>query len=223
MREDHDWKGFCELIRASDEITAGKPRSAAALGMMFKVLENYSLEDISRAVSAHVRACKFAVMPADIVRQIDGSPEEKAAVAWREFLRALDRYGYYDSVQFPDPAFHYAIIQLGGWERIGLDWHSLTPRETEFRGKEFRQLYETGMRVASWTSEPGKTRVPRYLRGFYENDNSGKGYVQHIPAIINVMNGEKTRQQALQEPHSDGSNVIGLFQLFDGLRVEEES
>jgi hypothetical protein len=198
--KDLDWKKFCGLIRAADEVTAGKPRSEAALGLMFKALERHDFAAVARAVAMHVDASRFAVTPADITRLIEGSPEERSQAAWRLFLRAVDRHGFYDSVRFPDPAYHYAVMQLGGWERVCEEFHGLTDKELQFRAKDWRQLYETGERVASWDGEQGKAEVPKYLEGFFERGNLEGGHSGHLPDVLDAETGEKLSREALMQP-----------------------
>jgi hypothetical protein len=189
MTKDRDWKAFCMLIKAADEVTVGKARSGAALTLMFRAMEEFEFAQIEAAIEEHIRHNKFAPTPADITRLISGSPEDKSAVAWRFFLRALEQHGFYDSVRFPDPAYHYAIIQLGGWERIGAEYHELTDKELQFREKGWRQLYEIGLRVAAWDEIPGKYHVPEYLAGFYERDNVSKGLENFIPPVVELESG----------------------------------
>jgi hypothetical protein len=195
--KNRDWKVFCNLIHAADEVTVGKPRSEAALALMFEALKGHTLDEIKDAVSKHISVTKFAITPADITRLISGSPEEKSAVAWQTFLRAFDRYSFYDSVRFPDPAYHYAIQQLGGWERLCEDLQGLSDRELQFRAKDWRQLYEIGLRRASWGGEPGKIAVPQYLWGFFERDNREKHLEKFIPEVIDIETGEKVNRFAL--------------------------
>ena len=208
MTESQDWQAFCDIIRASDEVTAGRTRNVLALGMMFRVLERYSLADIARAVDEHIRRNKFAVTPADIIQTLEGDSADRAAVAWTSFLRALDRYGYYDSVRFPEPAYHYVVQQLGGWERLSHEWHDLTERDLQFRRSEWCRLYEVGLRVASWNGDPGKVAVPRYLCGYYERDNREGGYLDFIPEVVEVATGNRIDRNALESPVPD--NIIAL-------------
>lgn len=190
MDKKQDWGRFCNLIRAADEITVGKPRSEAALSLMFEALGRHSFGAVKGAVSRHVETCKFAVTPADIARQIEGAPEERSLAAWRCFLRAVERHGYYDSVRFPGPAYHYAIGQLGGWERLCEELHGLTDREVQFRAKDWRQLYETGLRVASWDGGDGKVKVPGHLPGSFERDCLEKRLPGFVPAPVDAETGE---------------------------------
>ena len=213
MDKTRDWDAFCKLIKASDEVTAGKPRSREALALMFTGLSAYTLDQVREAVSEHIKASPFAVKPADIVRHLEGSAEERAALAWRTFILALDRYAYYDSVRFPHPAYHYVIRQYGGWQAMSMEWHELTSRELEFRAPEWKRLFEVGMRVASWCDELGKVRVPTYLAGYYETHNRSIGG-KHIPNVLEVATGRRIKCASLDSGRP--ANIIPLPNLKTG-------
>ena len=197
MDKQRDWKAFCGLIKAADEMTTGKSRSAAALSLMFDVLARYGLEEVKDAVRACIEKNKFLVTPADIVRHIDGDPHEKSAAAWRLFLRAFERYCYFDSVRFPEPAFHYVIEQYGGWVKLCEEWRYLTSKELEFREKDWRTLFEVGSRVASWDERPGKIKVFPYQVGFFEINNRAGGYDAFIPDVYDVSTGTMIPRETL--------------------------
>ena len=194
---DNDWKEFAALVVASDEMLGLKSRSVTSIRLMFQVLGGYRLDDVRRAVEAHIRKSPYYVKPADIISFLDGTANERSGVAWRTFLRAVYERGHTDSVRFPDPAFHYAIEQLGGWMHVCAVYSELEERELHFRAKEWRQLYEVGERVASWIYEPGKMRVQPYFVGFFEADNRAKGYISFIPPVIEVSTGRHVCQEEL--------------------------
>ena len=210
MDKTKDWDAFCMLIKASDEVTAGKARSREALALMFTGLSAYTLDQVRDAVSEHIKASPFAVKPADIVRHLEGSAEERAALAWRTFIIALDRYAYYDSVRFPHPAYHYVVQQYGGWRAMSLEWHDFTTRDLEFRAAEWKRLFEVGMRKASWDDEADKVKVPAYLVGHYEHHNRSIGG-KTIPAVIEIATGERISQSVLEI-----GNVGNIVQLSRG-------
>lgn len=213
MDKGADWKSFCELIRAADEVTAGKARTREGLTLMFEALKLYSLAQVSEAISGHIKKSPYAVKPADVIRYLDGSPEELASLAWREFINALDRYAYYDSVRFPHPAYHYAVQQYGGWQSISREWHDLTSKELEFRAPEFKRLFEVGLRKASWDGDSGTVRVPAYLVGYYESHNRSIGG-KNIPDVIEIATGERISRKALTGGEEE--NIIQLPQFKTG-------
>ncbi|GHV53287.1 hypothetical protein FACS1894216_11010 [Synergistales bacterium] len=117
MRES-DWRDFCSLIHLADDAAKNTKRDEKTVAFMFEVLMPYEFKGIRRAVIEYIREDKFAVAPSDIIRRIDGTPAEQSLAAWRLFLYTLERYGYYDSVRFPSPAYHFVIKCLGGWGQV---------------------------------------------------------------------------------------------------------
>jgi hypothetical protein len=61
---------------------------------------------------------RFAPKVADIVRLLEGTTEDKAALAWGKALDAAQRVGSYSDVVFDDPAIHAAIEDVGGWPKF---------------------------------------------------------------------------------------------------------
>lgn len=202
-----DWRAFCALIKASDEALSAKPRNETALAMMFSVLADYAIDDVRRAVEHHMRSSPYPVKPADVSSFLDGSPDERSAVAWETMLRAVERFGYYDSVRFPEPAYHFVIEQMGGWLRLCEEWNMLTDREIRFRRTEFCRLYELGLRKSSWVNEPGKVQVRGYLLGFHDVHNAANGYALESP-VFEVSTGKELSRQALESPAQD--NITAL-------------
>lgn len=209
-----DWKAFCALMSAAAESVCAKPKSEAGLMLIFNALKPFPLEVVQRAVSAHLVCSEGMFFPtaAHIVKQIRGTEEERAGVAWRTFLGAISNYDCYESVRFASPAYHYAIDMLGGWERVCREYHGLTDREIDFRGKEFMRLYAIGERVASWTRRDGKVSVPAYMAGAFERENSLRGYLDRVPAPIEVATGRRLDRAALSSGRpageEDGAAIV---------------
>lgn len=197
MIKERDWKRFVQSVAMIDQVTAGKPRTKEAFSTMFKLLEDYTFEDISRALEGHARTNKFLVQPADIISIIEGDIADKSLVAWRVFLKSMEHHGFYSSVRFPDPAYHYAIDLLGGWMRLCEEWHGMTDKEIEFRGKDWRKLYEIGVRKASWDGRDGTVKVPPYFKGFHEWNNRSGGFLEFVPKVVQIGTGEMIPQEML--------------------------
>lgn len=103
----------------------------------------------------------------------------------------------YESVRFPTPAYHFAIRELGGWERLVAMVNEMTDKELEFFGQKFAKLYSMGERCASWKAAPGREAVPPYFPGSFERENRTRGFLDHIPAPVDALTGRKLDRAAL--------------------------
>lgn len=198
MNKNDDWAAFCDCMTGAGMVT-GKQLPASAMALMFDLLAEYTIEQVQSGVAAHLKGPegKFFPTPSHIIQQIQGNSTERAYYAWRVLLKAIDKYGYYDSVRFPDPAYHYAISLLGGWMTVSEDLGGLSEKELTFRRPEFVSLYQRGERVATFGREQGKERVAAYLLGAYERDNTANGYTDHIPLVVEIATGRKVKQSEL--------------------------
>ena len=196
---DRDFKAFETLMRDAAECTRTAPLGQGGLIMAFRLLSDYSFEQVQAAVYAHFSSSegKFFPTPSHIIQQIEGTQTERSEYAWRLFLKALEKYGYYDSVRFPEPAYHYAITLLGGWTKVSSDFNQLSDRELSFRRAEFVQLFQRGERVASFEPAQGKETVKPYLMGYFESDNRANGYLEAIPPVVEIATGRRIRQSEL--------------------------
>ena len=179
MNKDVDWIPFCALMKATAETCATEPKSKNALGLTFAVLSKYSLEQVKAAVMRHfaTKDGKFYPTPSHIINLIEGDSEDRAELAWRLFLRAIQVNGYYNSVTFENPAIRYAIFHLGGWIKINEELNKLSEKELSFWGKDFKRLYTVGEREAN------DKNVPSYFQGAIEADNKFHGYDDFMPEI----------------------------------------
>ena len=117
------------------------------------------MAEIKRALEEHMGHSPYMPKPSDIREILEGSEDDRAALAWAEVLRAMGRWGYYDSVKFPDPAIHFAISQMGGWMHLCA---TLKDETIPFRGKDFAQYYAMGKRLGP------QARPVAYLVGKHE-------------------------------------------------------
>jgi hypothetical protein len=175
------------------------------MNALWEELEQYDLEVLRAAVMAHVRSEKFFPALGDIITRIEGTAEDRAKLAWRLVVRAIERLGHYDSVRFPSPAHHYAIEQMGGWRGLCA---RLTNDELPFREKDFVRFFEIGERVASWGREEGKVHVPEYCVGAFEVNNRAIGYA--LPAVIDARTGKPVEgiRASLPAPADESVTII---------------
>lgn len=147
--EKQDWQRFTKLMIMAAELTAGKPLSQDAMGMMFKILQRFEFDRIYTAVMNTVESSGFMPKVADIVKFLEGTPEERSSVAWAKVLKALSTHGTYKSVQFDDPHIHYAIQRMGGWILLGQS----DEEQMRFLTRDFDRYYtESIHRGLTWDS-----------------------------------------------------------------------
>jgi len=70
---DEDKKRFLEAFVNLAEMYGKERPSNQALKMMFAVLSDYTIEQIERAMMAHVKTSQFMPKPADLIKQIEGA------------------------------------------------------------------------------------------------------------------------------------------------------
>ena len=83
-----DLADFTKIWGPANE-TYGKEPSDAVVMMAFSLLEKYSLDEIKKALTAHMLSSKFAPKPADIVEQI-GNDWLSADEAWSIAIQTFD-------------------------------------------------------------------------------------------------------------------------------------
>lgn len=205
MTKDN-WNSFCGIMNAVSLVTANKEQSKEALLLMFNLLQKYELTDIQRAVYEHLKTKdgKYFPTPSHIIQLLEGNTDETYEVAWRLFLKAVRKYGGYETVKFPDPAFHYAIEQLGGWVKVNNDINELTEKEIAFYGKDFKMLYAVGKRNSNWES------VPVALAGAIEQENSFNGFMDYLPEVVEVETGKQLKRKELLLKEVSNSKLTQL-------------
>lgn len=124
-----------ELYRKLDMLTP------TTMTLWFNALEGYALPVISAALSQHARnpdTGMFIPLPADVVKLIEGGSEDVGLIAWGKVDRAVRSIGPWRTVIFDDPLIHYAIVQLGGWQKVC----AFTDEDWKFQRQPFVTLYK---------------------------------------------------------------------------------
>lgn len=99
----------------------GKDCSEFTLTVWWNALQSCDMEQVSRALQRHAtdpERGQFAPKVADIVRVLQGSTTDRAALAWGKVLEAISAVGAYSDVVFDDPAIHAVVEDLGGWPKV---------------------------------------------------------------------------------------------------------
>lgn len=138
--------------------------SDSMLDLSFGALLPYSIEDVRRGITAHIRnpdTGQFPPKPADIIKHISGNSQSAGGEAWAKVDRAIRCVGNYRTVVFDDPKIHAAIDRLGGWQKISMT----DEKEYPFLRNNFLKLYQ------GFTVQLPET-FPRKLIGTCEHENS---------------------------------------------------
>ena len=99
----------------------GQAPSQFALSVWWEACREFEYDAVQRALGRHAmdpERGQFAPKPADLVRQMRGTPTDRAAKAWSVVIASASRVGAYTDVVFDDPIIHAVIEDLGGWPAV---------------------------------------------------------------------------------------------------------
>lgn len=164
---EQDAMEFAACLKVAADVYGrpGLPVEAVKLYML--LLRDFSLAQVRYALQEHMKVSPFMPKPADLIKILRGSLEERTARAWAEVLEAVRKLGPYESVRFSSPATHYALMRMGGWESL---CERLTVDNENFKARDFAVYYALGEKAADWD------RVPAYFASLYERHNRLYGY-----------------------------------------------
>ncbi len=152
--------------------------STFALSVWWQACERYDFEQVSKALTGHAMDAErgqFAPKPADLVRQLEGTPTDRAMLAWGKVLDAVQRIGQYADVVFDDPAIHAVIEDLGGW-----------PKVCRVEMKDLSYLQHRFTEAHRAYTNKGEFQYPRRLMGDRSPDEmyEKRGLPAPKPAVI---------------------------------------
>lgn len=183
-----DRQRFAALMAQASE-TYAKPLTEGGLTLWWTLMRDHTIDDVERAMHAHMldpERGRFLPVPADLVRIIEGSGGDRAALAWTKVREAIRSIGPYRSVVFDDPVIHAVIEDMGGWIRMG----DMSTEEAPFRGKEFSDRYK------AYAMRRQAPQHPPMLCGEHDLANRVK-----FPGAVNppVLVGDVQRARAILE------------------------
>ncbi|MEJ5151222.1 DUF6475 domain-containing protein [Comamonas sp. MYb396] len=117
---DSELEGFRDLLT---DVMAyyGKDCSEFMLTVWWEALHTFEMAQVSSSLRRHATdpdRGRFAPRVADIIKVLQGTTTDRAALAWGKVLGAMSSIGAYTDVVFDDPAIHAAIEDLGGWPKV---------------------------------------------------------------------------------------------------------
>ena len=113
---ESDLKQFAKMMSVLGELYS-KPLSEILIEIYWRVLKNYSLQEIKADVYSyinHENEGSFMPKPADIIRHIHQQEKQKALDAWSKVENAIRQVGRYSSISFDDQLIHFVIKKMGG-------------------------------------------------------------------------------------------------------------
>lgn len=186
--DNSDKTGFGELLHGVMAYYK-QDLSPFTLSLWWQACAGYDLEQVSKALSAHVvdpETGRYPPKVADVVRQLSGTTTDRAEAAWSKAMRAISSVGPWRDVVFDDPVIHAVIDALGGWPKVC----STTLDDLSYLQHRFTTSYK-----ALSKDVPKYSRV---LRGLRSPDEiyAQKGLAPPKPAIVGDI--DKARQVYLQ-------------------------
>ena len=137
--DDSARPAFARALLAIGEVYS-KKISAQQAELYWAILKGYAIEDIEAGAHLHMSdpdGGQYMPKPADIIRQIGGSGDTQAMLAWSKVERATRVVGSYSSVAFDDWKIHAVIRDMGGWIKLC----ETKVDDLPFRAREFEKRY----------------------------------------------------------------------------------
>jgi hypothetical protein len=197
--EFNEFKGLLTDVMAY----YGKDVSKFVLDMWWMACEPFDLTQISQAMQR-----QFAPKVADLVRILQGTATDRAALAWGKTLEAMQTVGAYTDVVFDDPAIHAVVEDLGGWPKLcRCDLKELSYMQHRFT--ESHRAY-----VGRGTFD-----YPRRLMGARSSDDdfAARGLPPPKPALI----GDATRCALVYQAGTNGGKTAITFKSVEQLAHRE--
>jgi hypothetical protein len=174
----------------------------------FRILEQFSIEEVERGISKACTTLKFFPKPAEMIDCIAGGQvalEDKAQVEAARVLTAIKRVGTYSSVVFDDPVTQAVIAQyFGGWHRFA----DMREAEEKWFLKDFVKAYQSFTRAG--------TKQNSVLPGRCEIENNFRGYEHRDPPAI--VGNPETVGRMLEAAKSEPKQSAAMARVEPGLR-----
>lgn len=132
-----------ELLESISEIYQTKKSiTETTILLWFNSLEKYDIETVKQAISMHVQNTEngqFYPKPADILRIIEGSADDKASIAWQALDKAVRTISPHNSINIEDPLTAVIVDRFGGWMKLC----NKTETEWKYIENSFKTLHKS--------------------------------------------------------------------------------
>lgn len=140
----------------------GQTASKFGLSVWWQACQPFEFDAVQRALGRHAmnpERGQFPPKPADLVREIQGTPTDRAARAWSIVLDSASRVGAYTDVVFDDPIIHAVVDDLGGWPTL-CRTESAQLSYTQHRFTEAYRAYAHRGDLTTWPRKLAGDRSP---------------------------------------------------------------
>ena len=176
--------------------------SRFVLDLWWNACRSFDLEQVRKAMQRHAtdpERGQFAPKVADIVRVLQGTTTDRAALAWGKVHDAMSRVGAYTDVAFDDPAIHAVVEDLGGWPKV-CRWPVEELSYLQHRFQASHKAY----------TERGQFEYQRRLAGDRSPDHEYES--RGLPVPRPVLIGERSRAIAvLKNGSTTGKTAISTL------------
>jgi hypothetical protein len=185
--------------------------SSFAIGIWWEACKGCELEQVSKALSRHATDPERGQFPpkvADIVRILQGTPTDRAQIAWGKVLEAMQRIGSYTDVVFDDPAIHAVVEDMGGWPKLCRSTYD----ELSYLQHRFCESHKAYTRQETF-------QYPRLLMGDRspDHDYTRRGLEPPKPAVIGNV---ETARLVYKKGEKGGKTPFSLANLTEqALRI----
>lgn len=201
-----DMERFAQLI--TDVLAFyGQTPSKFALSVWWQACQPFEYDAVQRALGRHAmdpEVGQFAPKPADLVRQMQGTPTDRAARAWSVLLDSASRIGAYTDVVFDDPIIHAVVADLGGWPAVC----RTDAGQLSYLQHRFTEAYR------AYTHRGGPDAWPSRLAGDRSPDEVYRS--RGLPPPPPVLVGDAAKARKVMEGGSEGARYP-LTRLEDAL------
>ena len=174
---DNQRAEFSVLLTSALEVFNQKT-TPGVINVWWNALVKYDFNIVEQAFGAHIvdpDVGQFAPKPANIIRNIDGSRETRAMLAWAKVQKTIGSVGGGSTVCFDDRFIHATIADMGGWSKLC----TVEEDELVFKAREFEKRYNSH-------SKHDVDEFPRKLIGHHEAHNLAQGLMEFISAPVTI-------------------------------------
>ncbi len=211
------------------EKTLGDAEDDSIKQLYFDGLSDLSIEEIEQATRRAIATLRFFPKIAELRELVEGTKEDRAAIAWESALQAHRKAGAWSSVIFSDAATGEALKTVfGGWVEFCESVHQVWTSDAGFEDRDDARLArreaEGYRRLVSGLSDEMLTAKRKEFLVAYRNAaRAGRKPFCYLPGQHEIANrrtagtwtrgelGETFQQRVYISDHLGGYFVIATF------------